>query len=209
MAITSVDVNFLGSLKERGLIPEGDDVIQIGEANWYGDVDVSKSEAFADVKDDVWATARRFYHIIFGYRSLDAIDMHGPTAWPYDLNEPVPVAKRYGVLINCGTAEHVFNQRQVWKTMHELVLSGGLMYHHLPMTWHDHGLFNYNPTFVRDLCEANRYELVDLAFGCLNPEMFTREEPDNANNICMVCLLRKPMGGYGFLNPQQGMYRKG
>jgi hypothetical protein len=126
----------------------------------------------------------------------------------YDLNEPVPVQKRYGVLINCGTAEHVFDQRQVWKTMHELTLPGGMMYHWLPMTWHNHGLYNYNPTFVRDLCEANRYELVDLAFGCLNPFLFTRTEPDNANNICMVAVLRKPESGYGFLNPQQGMYRK-
>lgn len=221
MAITAVDFAVWLALREQRLLPERPDVLEIGEANWHGDV---SDEELANVTgwptpDDIttFQKARDFYIEVLDHNTIDAIDLHGPSARKYDLNEPVPVSERYGVVINNGTAEHVWNQYQLFKTIHDLTLPGGLMYHFLPMTgWLDHGFFTYSPTFVADLCLANRYTIICWVVASITPfsirqvksvdEVHAGPIPENA---CMVAVLQKPQFLFGFLTPQQGYYAGG
>lgn len=78
-----------------------------------------------------------------------------------DLNKPVRGIKPADLVTNIGTSEHVFNQAQVFTTIHKLCKTGGIMFHILPFTpWINHGFYNYNPILFRDLIVANHYGLV-------------------------------------------------
>jgi hypothetical protein len=85
-----------------------------------------------------------------------------------DLNSgEVPKSDRgsFDLVINCGTSEHVLNQYNVFRCMHDAVRVGGLIYHNLPMTGYlTHGYFTYTPMLFGDLARANRYEIVKMDF---------------------------------------------
>src|SRR5215208_7207699 len=67
----------------------------------------------------------------------------------FDLNRSaVPPSHRghFDVVINCGTTEHVLNQLNSFRVIHDAARIGALMYHALPMVGYlDHGYFSYNP----------------------------------------------------------------
>ena len=72
-------------------------------------------------------------------------------------------AEYYDVILNFGTTEHVFNQWNSFKIIHEAAKVGGVVYHQLPGTGYlDHGYFCYTPVFFNDLARANGYEILDL-----------------------------------------------
>jgi SAM-dependent methyltransferase len=107
----------------------------------------------------------------------------------FDLNReglPPDLAGRFDLVLNFGTTEHVLNQFNAFKVIHEALAPGGLAFHQLPMTgWFDHGYFNYNPRLFADLAAANRYDLERLDFS--EPQGFWRVEewvklPANAKN---------------------------
>ncbi|HEX2548410.1 MAG TPA: hypothetical protein VHM20_01180 [Gammaproteobacteria bacterium] len=82
----------------------------------------------------------------------------------YD-NIPKKYLNYYDIILNFGTTEHVFNQWNSYKLMHEATKLGGIFYHQLPGTGYlDHGYFCYTPIFFHDLAKANRYEILDLFF---------------------------------------------
>jgi hypothetical protein len=63
------------------------------------------------------------------------IDLNGKYgALQLDLNTCTAqdVGRRFNVVTNFGTSEHVFNQANVFKLMHDLCLTGGLMLHCSP-----------------------------------------------------------------------------
>lgn len=80
----------------------------------------------------------------------------------YDLL-PDKYTNYYDVVLNFGTTEHVFNQWNSFKIMHEAVKVGGIVYHQLPSTGYlDHGYFCYTPIFFRDIAKANGYEILEM-----------------------------------------------
>lgn len=113
--------------------------------------------------------ARVFYRAVFDPRSYTAIDINPPIYdhWlQVDLNEPFAHDRRYGVVINNGTAEHIFDQANFYRTMHELTAPGGVMLHWGPCVgWYDHGFYANQPGLLLDLAKANDYEvkLIGLA----------------------------------------------
>lgn len=78
-----------------------------------------------------------------------------------DLNyDDVPPAhrNRYDLTTNCGTTEHVVNQMNSFRIIHDLTRPGGYMLHDLPWSgMFNHGLFNYKPTLFWRLCQSNYY----------------------------------------------------
>lgn len=83
----------------------------------------------------------------------------------FDLNsEDLPAAyrNRFDVVLNCGTTEHVINQINSFKVMHDAVKPGGVIFHQVPsIGWLGHGYFTYHKEFFDDLAAANGYEMVD------------------------------------------------
>jgi len=108
------------------------------------------------------APMARDFWIALGF-DYTAIDVDGsPGSVPLDLNyDQVPAALRskYGLVTNLGTTEHVCNQMNAFKAIHDLTAPGGVMIHHLPAGGMlDHGLVNYTPKFFWYLARSNDYK---------------------------------------------------
>lgn len=197
MAITWIDYELFGRLRRSGHLRPGGRLLEIGEANWYGDVPVDRllADIEAHVSDPVrqsemtervrqlvqrrpprvmFSLAELYWEMLFRPSVRRAVDLHGtPRAWPYDLNHPLPIEERFDVVLDLGTAEHVFDVCQLFRSVHELTVSGGLMVHGVPFQgWPDHGFYSFHPTFFFDLAEANGYELLALEVCTLRPTTY-------------------------------------
>ncbi|MGD9722053.1 MAG: hypothetical protein AB7O59_09925 [Pirellulales bacterium] len=187
MAISAVFRHLVRSMREHNVLPQAGALLEIGEANWYGPVDYAELQADIDKfvtdperraalsrrveqlpRDDqeiiIFNAVKVFYDIFFAPCEVQAIDYGGtPAALRLDLNEPVTLSRRFNVIINHGTAEHVFNIAQVFRTMHDWTVPGGMMIHESPFTgWIDHGFYNLQPTLFVDVAEYNGYQILGL-----------------------------------------------
>lgn len=83
----------------------------------------------------------------------------------FDLNEehlPAHYREHFDVVLNFGTTEHIINQMNSFRVMHDAVKVGGIFFHQLPSVgWVDHGYFCYHDCFFDDLAKANDYEIVE------------------------------------------------
>lgn len=141
----------------------------------------------------------------FSYRSIDIFD--GYRCEVFDLNSQVVPPKhagQYDLVFNFGTTEHVFNQLNSFRVIHDFCRPGGYMFHQLPSVgFQDHGYFNYQPKFFVDVQKANAYELVSLRFNepvplshdGLNNDKFENYENWKSNssegNGTLMALFRK------------------
>lgn len=194
MAITALEFTVLASLRAHQIIPRGMRVLELGHSNWYGDVAIEEFEQeirrlvedpaqrdrhLRQLAESVAARrptqlheiARIFFDSIIQPSEYSSIDPGEPASrWQFDLNLPVPIEQKFDLTINIGTAEHIFNVCQFFKTVHDRTQTSGLMVHSAPFTgWPDHGFFNFQPTLFFDLAHANRYEILSFVCGRVNP----------------------------------------
>ncbi|MBM3546545.1 MAG: class I SAM-dependent methyltransferase [Alphaproteobacteria bacterium] len=188
MALTRAIVGLLVQMRRAGLFDLGTArMIELGEQNLYGNIsarDVVKvaqllkldERRIAGIEAEIRALidaptplfafdlAKLLYRIVFDCATYRAIDLNGTeAAWRHDLNRPLPIAETFDVVTNFGTSEHVFDQAQLFRSIHGLTRPGGLMLHAVPhQGGPDHGFYNYHPTFFHDLAAANAYRLVML-----------------------------------------------
>ncbi len=106
------------------------------------------------------ASSRHLHeHLGFRYDCVDFDAKFG--ALTLDINfdaVPADYRGRYGLTTNHGTTEHVLNQYNAFKMVHDFTKPGGLMMHAVPFTVHlDHGFFNYQPNFFEALARFNSY----------------------------------------------------
>ena len=96
----------------------------------------------------------------FDYASVDVDG--SPGAIPLDLNfaeTPKNMIGKAALVTNCGTTEHIANQVNAFKVIHEMTSVDGVMLHNLPAQGYMvHGLINYNPKFFWALSAANGYK---------------------------------------------------
>jgi hypothetical protein len=241
MALTAVEYHLFRTLRATGALPPRPHVLELGESEWYGDVPETVLQDAIDAESDparraalhasvrealasgaprqAFSLAKCFYAIFLDYGAISAIDFHGtPAARKIDLNYPVELAERFHIVIDIGTAEHVFNVFQFFKTCHELTRPGGLMIHANPFRgWLEHGFYNFNPTFYWDLAAANGYDMVMLLYSEIDPlkviQLDARESAvalarDGAlgANAMLHCVLQKPDRDRPFAVPLQGFY---
>jgi hypothetical protein len=111
--------------------------------------------------------ARNFWQWLgFDYA---AIDIDGsPGSVPLDLNfDSVPheFCGRFALVTNFGTTEHIANQLNAFKAIHDLTALGGIMVHELPAQgYFNHGFFNYNPKFFWMLARSNGYDWIEMDY---------------------------------------------
>ena len=142
--------------------------------------DIGCSQLSFPVDDKVVAFARRFGKAVpdgfrplsymgdlyralgFDYVSLDVAD--APYVHRFDLNcDQVPhdLKGRFDLIINAGTTEHVLNQLNALKTIHDLAKPGGLIYSMFLINgFGPHGLLRYCERFVDLLAQANHYTTI-------------------------------------------------
>ncbi|MBZ5497071.1 MAG: hypothetical protein LAP85_11765 [Acidobacteriia bacterium] len=90
-----------------------------------------------------------------------------------DFNKPIPreMAGSFNTLLNGGTLEHIMDVRAALQNIHSLVKSNGVIIHLAPLTWYDHGYYNFNPMFFKAVGDVNRYQLVAEAFHFIRNEL--------------------------------------
>src|SRR4029077_3954661 len=72
---------------------------------------------------------------------------------------------QYDLVTNFGTTEHVINQLNAFKIIHDLTAPGGVMIHALTTQGLiDHGFLAYNPKFFRTIGNYNEYETLFFDF---------------------------------------------
>lgn len=194
MPIAAIHYRLIRELYSSGMLPKKAHVLELGQSNWTGDVpleqlrtDISGIVRNKGVREKLlqqcvdcsqrmqrqppdlsalWELPQIFFKVFLGCESYTSIDLNGPEgSLKYDLNNPVKLDRQYDAVFDFGTAEHVFNVYQVFKTIHEVTRPGGLMMHALPFQgWVDHGFYNFQPTFFLDLAATNGYQLIHLVY---------------------------------------------
>ena len=93
-----------------------------------------------------------------------SIDIAEKSTIQLDLNnDQVPEKLRgaFDLVINAGTTEHLANQENAFRVIHDLTRPGGLMYHEVPGgSCTDHGFVAYQPKFFHRLMQQNDYQKV-------------------------------------------------
>jgi len=156
---------------------------------------------------DQWVTcggkhqlARKFYEEL-GCNRYESIDGNGRGTCTQDLNIPI---EKWGMFWRCefdlvtdfGTGEHVFDQHQVWRTMHMLTKVGGYIVFDRPCAGYEgHCFYLIQPNLIAAVAWANCYEVV----------AFERAETTRGHLVRGV--LRKT-NNQRFMVPQQGRYHK-
>jgi len=95
-----------------------------------------------------------------------SIDLNGDNgALPIDLGQLIPFIflNQFDVITNYGTIEHVNNQFQVFKNVHDMLKHKGVIIHILPLigNWPKHSRYYYSEKFVRDLANACSYQIIN------------------------------------------------
>lgn len=231
MAITLVEFTFLLEASRLGLLPQQGSLLEFGEAETIFDAaraiplvlaegqrrDMLLAEPAPEGMTKTYADAKLIYKALFDYRSYNAIDLLPPNDYrlQQDLNLPFDLGTRFDVCINNGTTEHVFNQANCYKAIHDHTAPGGVMIHWTPcLGWIDHGLYNVQPGFFHDLATANGYEilLAALSSTCmmvpLIPGQITSEivaaNPGIRESLACVVLRKTTDAPFRF--PLQGVY---
>lgn len=109
-----------------------------------------------------FSEAQLIYKWLLNMTSYRAIDLSSTAAESWiDLNNPSDLGQRFDTVINNGTSEHVFNQANVFRFIHDHTKLGGLMIHYTTgLGWIDHGFYNLQPSFFFDLAKYNGYEVL-------------------------------------------------
>jgi SAM-dependent methyltransferase len=162
--------------------------------------------------------ASRDLHEKLGFK-YDCVDIDGNFgSLTLDINfDAVPPEARgkYGLTTNHGTTEHVLDQRNAFKMIHDFTAPGGLILHALPFTVHlEHGFFNYQPNLFDALARYNSYETLgtwvgpDWSLSSLVPweprllEFLTL----SAKTTHLLVVLQKKLHDTEFCIPIQGVY---
>jgi hypothetical protein len=171
----------LKHLTATGALPPGSSICDIGATQLFGDKDQQASRAFLSFYADRFPGAKRPEDVSpevlqqiaqdgflgdllllagFEYKALDIFHATNTILFDLNIHEPGPgLVKRFDLVMNLGTTEHVFNQLRAFQTIHTLTKINGICYHDLPMAGYlNHALYRYDPLFFTTVLPANRYE---------------------------------------------------
>ena len=213
MAITATHYRLLKELP----VARGSSLLEVGEANWYGDID-PQAVGLPRCNAKLFDIAKAFYADWFSPSDSVAIDMNGSeNALRLDLNQPIDLGRTLGVVINHGTAEHIFNVAEVFRTAHNHCAANGWIIHDAPfLGWVDHGFYCLQPTLFYDLADANCYEVARVAIHETRSGFCqyvpTREHvPDVASSAphnSMLFVVFRKRADQPFAIPAQGYYSR-
>ncbi|RJE75760.1 hypothetical protein BGP78_15525 [Pseudoalteromonas sp. MSK9-3] len=123
----------------------------------------------------------------------------------------------FDVVTNFGTSEHIINQVNCFKAMHDACSHNGIMIHSLPFSrFFEHGFYNYNPNLFLSLALANNYEIEYFAIvedkngGRIQSvfhelDSFYKYEELPLKDLLLYCVLKKTINN-PFKLPQQEKY---
>jgi len=184
-----ITLEVLDDLRQKGLLKKGGTVLDIGSSNLYSayaeeirsfllHFGVDQDTAFINrvAAGSSYGHGRAANESFVGellekagmtYLALDIAN--GFRTRIFDLNnETIPrvFARSFDVVLNFGTTEHVVNQLNCFRVIHDATRVGGSIVHQVPTTGYiDHGYFCYTPRFFFDLAAYNNYELTAFRYS--------------------------------------------
>lgn len=142
-------------------------LIDLGPINFAGIAggEATRLSAALDHLAEDAVPSRLFWEALgFTYAAID-FDGHRQSI-AIDLNRdqvPDKFCGSFDIAVNTGTTEHVANQDNAFRVIHDLVRIGGIMMHEVPAQgMMNHGLVSYNPKFFWHLCRENGYEVLSM-----------------------------------------------
>lgn len=125
----------------------------------------------------------------------------------HDLNLPVPTAwhGQYGLVVDTGATEHLFDVKTAWSNLVRLLRVGGSILHVSPVAgWMNHGFFQPSPCMFYDFYQANgfrvceawlvRAEIGRLRFATVEPYVHTNSrirQRDHQQPVSLVFVARR------------------
>ena len=155
---TAADIKgFLGKYGKCS-IPDVDEFsARLAAGSGYDPVSGGRNEAFV---------GELFEKAGMQYVSFDIAAGHRTTV--LDLNQaalPDALRGEFDLVLNFGTTEHILNQLNCFKVIHDATKVGGYIFHSLPAVGYvDHGYITYTGRCFFDVAGFNEYELVACWF---------------------------------------------
>jgi hypothetical protein len=173
MGIGGYILQFYATLKEAGIFDDVERIMELGSQDIqcpdstasvefllsYFEKPVSDSGTLK--RFSVGPARQLFEHLGYEYACVDTDGRHGAVVLDLNFDSVTPDhLGRYDLVTNHGTTEHVLNQANAFKVMHDFTRPGGYMMHVLPfMNFVDHGYFSYQPVFFEELALVNEYTI--------------------------------------------------
>lgn len=111
-----------------------------------------------------WKAADFFRGSTYDYRCIDLFP--GEFTLVLDLNDyvvPDHQKETFDIVTNHGTTEHIGDQMNAFRVIHDFAKPGAIMIHYVPFAgYFNHELYNYHPVFFVFLAHANNYEIINL-----------------------------------------------
>jgi hypothetical protein len=177
MGLGPPEVELYRQLKLSGALDSVSEVIELGSQDFWcpqRNLVIALFKAFGRPVEDQsllnttntsQKPARELYEGIgIKYNCVDVDGRFGTVVMDLNFDAVPPEQKgKYGLVTNHGTSEHILNQYNVFKSMHEFARVGGIFIHAVPFTVHlEHGFFNYQPNFFEALARYNSYETLGV-----------------------------------------------
>lgn len=141
-----------------------------------------------------------------GIQDISVIDLFDDRADKrYDMNQPVPQSEheRYGLFMDIGSIEHVFDTRQCIENSLRMVRQGGIyMLHTCVNGYFTHGFHVFNPEALIKALTLNGFEIIYHRYS--NPLCVPLKSPSDARDVLIWLVARKLAPIKDFILPQQG-----
>jgi len=180
MGINSCILHWLDELASGGAFQSHSSVLELGPQDFFfqpnvlfeiakrriGDVAAQAVVDSAFQPQTPFAERQAAFYSIFGlpdYASTDPYDDRSD--FSLDLNVAEKAPRRFDVIADLGTTEHVFNVANVFAFTHNSLNTGGISIKVLPTLGDNtHGFYNIHPTVYFDVARVNSYEIVDFRY---------------------------------------------
>jgi len=180
MVMSCLMVHWLERLARTGVVRPGQSMLEFGPqdvdvpralvqasaARLLGEAEAARRVARAYDGEGFHRTRQAEFYGMFGIASYASLDPFDPRAeYRYDLGAKAPLSAKFDVVTNFGTAEHVFNIANVFRTAYDLLPVGGILLNVNPAHGDiDHGFYNLHPILFRTLAQHSGFEIADLHF---------------------------------------------
>ncbi len=147
-------------LKSRGA-PDRPDLAEfaarLANGSAYDPIKGGSNEAFVGELFEAAGMHYESFDIANGYRTT-VLDLNHAVL-------PAGLQRKFDLVLNFGTTEHILNQLNCFKVIHDATAVGGHMHHCLPAVGCvDHGYITYTGRCFFDIAGYNDYELVACWF---------------------------------------------
>ena len=165
--------------RKRSVLTLGVPTLNFSARDFWRAVDAQR-ELFADWdrKAADFSDHAGFFRIL-GFETIDALDIS-----PYeganltgDLNDsslPARIPRRYDLIYDSGTIEHIFEITTAMRTLDALVDIGGAVVHATPSNgFLDHGFWQVSPDLFRSFYGSRRYRCMTSALWVLGERPYS------------------------------------